>query len=307
MASKKQKVNNNGRIFTNQNYIILPVVILAIITWGLFWLYPNLDTFALAFSDIEGKFSIVNFATAWKSFTSQGAELSVGLKNTLLFFLVGLIINLPLTIIVCYFMFKKVMGFKAFRIIFYLPSIIPIVALTGVFKSFISVSGPLGNLCNSFGIIIPNEGLLATQSTAIPTILFYSILTGISGKMLIISGTMARIPTEVLEAAKIEGCGVVRELVQIIAPLIWPTIATLITLSFASIIGAGGDLVMLLQPDTQYGTETLHYWMFRQIRGGSALRSQYGLVAATGLILTVFLVPLITGVRKMMDKFTVEY
>ena len=63
MTSKKQKVNNNGRIFTNQNYIILPVVILAIITWGLFWLYPNLDTFALAFSDIEGKFSIVNFAT----------------------------------------------------------------------------------------------------------------------------------------------------------------------------------------------------------------------------------------------------
>lgn len=307
MVLNKGKNSNKARSFTNQNSIVLPVVILAVLTWVLFWLYPNLDTFALAFSNVEGKFSFINFSTAWKSFTSQGADLSVGLKNTLAFFTVGLMVNLPLTIVVCYFLYKRIFGFKWFRIIFYLPSIIPIVALTGVFKSFISVTGPLGNLCNSLGIIIPNEGLLATQSTAVSTIIFYSILTGISGKMLIISGSMARIPTEVLEAAKIEGCGVVRELVQIIAPLIWPTIATLITLSFASIIGAGGDLVMLLQPDTQYGTETLHYWMFRQIRGGSAMRSQYGLVAATGLILTAFLVPLITGVRRIMDRFTVEY
>ena len=180
MVLNKGKNSNKARSFTNQNSIVLPVVILAVLTWVLFWLYPNLDTFALAFSNVEGKFSFINFSTAWKSFTSQGADLSVGLKNTLLFFLIGLIVNLPLTIIVCYFMFKRIMGFKAFRIIFYLPSIIPIVALTGVFKSFISVTGPLGNLCSSLGIIIPNEGLLATQSTAIPTILFYAILSGVS-------------------------------------------------------------------------------------------------------------------------------
>ena len=302
ISSKKPK-----KFSSKQNTIVIPVVVFALISWVVFWLYPNLDTFNLAFTDVNNKFSFYNFVEAWKSFTSSQGELFVALKNTLIFFLVSLAINLPLTVFVCYFLYKRIYGYKIFRIIFYLPAILPIVALTGVFKSFISVAGPLGKICEMIGIILPNEGLLATSATAIPTIVVYAVWTGIAGGMLIISGAMARIPLEVLEAAKLEGCGIFRELVQIIIPLIWPTIATSITLSFAGLIAAGGNLVMLLQPDTQYGTDTIHFWIYRQIQGGAGNRYSYGLVAATGLILTAVLIPLITGVRKVMDKFTVEY
>ena len=302
IGSKKPK-----KFSTKQNTIVIPVVVFALISWIVFWLYPNLDTFNLAFIDVNDKFSFYNFGEAWKSFTSSQGELFISLKNTLTFFLVSLLINLPLTVFVCYFLYKRIYGFKFFRIVFYLPAILPIVTLTGVFKSFISVAGPLGKICETMGIILPNEGLLSTSSTAIPTMVVYAIWTGIAGSMLIISGSMARIPLEVLEAAKLDGCGIFRELLQIIIPLIWPTVATCITLSFAGLITAGGNLVMLLQPDTQYGTDTIYFWIYRQIQGGNGNRYSYGLVAATGLILTAVLVPLITFVRKVMDKFSVEY
>ena len=39
---------------------------------------------------------------------------------------------------------------------------------------------------------------------------------------------MERIPQEVIEAAKLDGVGVGRELFGIILPMIWPTISTLL-------------------------------------------------------------------------------
>ncbi|MFR6641461.1 MAG: hypothetical protein ACLUSP_09190 [Christensenellales bacterium] len=38
---------------------------------------------------------------------------------------------------------------------------------------------------------------------------------------------MARVPDSVLEAAKLDGCKPFREIVQLILPLIWPTLSTL--------------------------------------------------------------------------------
>ena len=91
ISSKKPK-----KFSSKQNTIVIPVVVFALISWVVFWLYPNLDTFNLAFTDVNNKFSFYNFGEAWKSLTSSQGELFVALKNTLIFFLVSLAINLPL-------------------------------------------------------------------------------------------------------------------------------------------------------------------------------------------------------------------
>lgn len=294
--------------FRPEYTMIIPVVILAVLTWGVFWLYPNLETFELAFTNRELKFTFDNFKEAFNSFSSKDGTLFIAMKNTITFWSFDFFVNIPVSIVISYFLYKKIAGYKVFRVVFYLSHILPSVALTGVFKAFISVTGPLGQVCSSLGIVIQNEGLLNTVGTVIPTILVYSFIIGCSGSMLLLSGAMARIPTEVLEAAKLDGCSLTREVFQIILPLIWPTITTIIILKCSQIIAAGGGLVMLLQPNTQqYGTETLYYWMFKKVQGSNVNTADYGLVAATGLILTAFIVPFITIVRKVLDRYTEEY
>ncbi len=118
----------------------------------------------------------------------------------------------------------------------------------------------------------------------------------------------SNIPDSLMESAKIDGCGMGRELFQFILPLIWPTISTLIVLSCTGIISAGGGIVMLLQPDTQYGTSTLYYWMFRKVYGSGTGSGDYGVVSAMGLCFTLLVVPFTLLVRKLLDKVpTVEY
>ena len=87
-----------------------------------------------------------------------------------------------LALIISYFMFRRLAGTSAFRIIFYLPGIISSVAMTAVFENFIAPTGPLGAVYEFFGHEAPE--LLADPDTATKTILFYCVWTGFGTNML---------------------------------------------------------------------------------------------------------------------------
>lgn len=292
-----------------QTFFLLPSLGLAVAAFLLFWLYPNLSSFLLAFQDMRGEWSSVNFTQFFDSLTSANGDLKISVLNTLLYFCAGVFIRLPLVVFVCYFLYKKIWGYRFFRVMFYMSAIIPVVALTGIFKEFIASMGPLGKLCDILGIRLANEGLLAQTKTATPTILFYEIWTCFASCILLINGGMSRIPTEIIESAKLEGCGPVREIVQFIIPLIWPTLSTLIILSCTAILSSGAN-VLLLQPDNQYHTSTISYWMFSQMYGNGNYggTGRYGIVSATGLCLTAVVVPFALAAKWLLEKIpAVEY
>ena len=176
-----------------------------------------------------------------------------------------------------------------------------------VYTEFLLPNGPLAQL---FDLTIPPEGMFARSSTATPAIIVYTIWTGIGGgNMLLFIGAMSRVPIEVLESAKLEGCGPFREIVSIIAPLIWPTISTMIILSFTGIFGASGP-ILLFGTDGNYKTMTLSFWIFKQVYGTGDLggSGSYNLVSATGLCFTLVGVPIILFTHWLVEKVpSVEY
>ena len=122
--------------------------------------------------------------------------------------------------------------------------------------------------------------------------------------MLILGGAMVRVPVEILESARIDGSGTFREIFQMVIPLLWPTISTLLILQMTGIFGASGPI--LLFTGGEYGTSTLAWWIFEKVKySGSAA---YNEVAAAGLVFTVIGVPVILAVRKLIEKLSdVEY
>ncbi len=308
VSNKKVKKEKKRGINASQWVIVYPVIIMAFLTWGLWWLYPNMSSIKLAFVDSKTEaFTWFNFEEAWRSF-SQG-NLGRSALNTLIITSISILVRIPLVTTVVYFIFKKIPGHKFFRIIFYLPAIIPAITLTGVFTKFIAVNGPLGVICNSMGIVLPNQGLLGDPSTSFSTVCAYIIWTCMSAGLLVINGTMQRIPPEIFESAQLEGCGAFRELFQIIVPLIFPTLSTLITLSLVGIIAAGGDTIMLLSKSpADNGTTTIHYWLWKRTYGVGGFTGEYNIVSATGICLTLVVVPFTIIVRKLLGKVeAVEY
>lgn len=292
----------------NRTAFIILTLMLPLLHWLVFWLYVNFDGILMAFQDTRtGEWTLNNFTYVWNQLSTPGGELRIGFRNTMLYFLESNVL-LILNLIVAYFLYKKIRGYKAYRIIFYLPGLISGVILTTIFQEFIKPFGPLGTLLEAIGITMPETGLLADKSTATYTIMAYNVWVGFSGWVLMFNSSLSRLPSEVMDAAKLDGCGPFREVFNIVLPMIAPMFTTLFILNFTGLFGAGGPILLFTQG--QYETTTISYWMFTQVYGNGSFggTGQYNLVSAFGLCLTLVAVPLTMGLRALLEKLpTSEY
>lgn len=301
MFGAKIKSKDKGNQVLNK-YIFLAILLIGpVINWVLFWLVVNLSSIRLAFHDVRTDiFTFENFKDVFRNFTSKNGDLLLALGNTLKYFFSNLLIVVPLSLIIAFFIYKKIFLYRVFNVIFYLPCIISAVALTVIYTELLSAGGPVDKL---FHLNIPPEGLFMRTSTATKAILMYTVWTGFGSNILLFVGAMTRMPLEILESAKLEGCGPWREIAEIILPLIWPTISSLMILSFTGLFTASGP-ILLFCPNGEFNTMTLSFWIFKQVYGSGEVggTGSYNLVSATGLVLTVVGLPIILTARWLVEK-----
>ncbi len=307
-AHKKLNVNPMQK---NKSVFLFVMLFIPMLHWAIFWLYVNSSSIFLAFQTRQGGWTLDNFTVFFDSLTRAGQDMNIAVKNTLLYFGVNVLICLPSSYIVAYFIYKKIAAYPVFRVIFYLPGIVSSIVLTMVFKQFIMPDGPLDVLLQKmFGVALPRAGLLGQSSTATNTILVYCIWTGLSGSFMVLGGSMARIPTELIESAKLEGCKPFREIISIVFPLTWPTFSTLLIVSMTGLFTSSGPMLTLV--DGNFETWTISYWIFYKVNGsvtGGVPGGYYNLVSAAGLFFTLLTVPIILFVRWIIEKKipSVEY
>ena len=168
----------------------------------------------------------------------------------------------PVNIMVGYFFYKKMPLYKVYRFIFYLPAVIPATVLATLFKYIIAPdsSGLISSLLANIGVQMPN--LLGSSEYAMKTLIVYAAWTGVTG-FLLTSNAMNRVPTEIVESARLDGVTPVQEVVRILVPLIWPTIATSLLLSVMNIFTSSGPILLFTQGN--HGTYTVAYWLFEKV------------------------------------------
>lgn len=277
----------------------------ALVNFAVFWVYVNIDSILMAFqleTRLDTVWSLDNFRRFFDEFTQPQFEWMIALRNTMLLFLVGTCLCLPLTFVFAYFMFKKVPFSKFFRVMFYLPSLISAAVLIGIFKYTFAISGPVNELLS---IITGSEvriEFLTSADYAMSTMLLYCIWTGFGGNIVLLTGALYRVPIDVLEYARLDGVGYVRELFQIIIPMIWPTLSTMLIFNVSGMLGNQGPA--LLMTDGQYETTSFGLAMYHYVMG-----NQYNYPAAIGLCMTAVGFPITLLVKWVLDKIfpDVEY
>lgn len=140
--------------------------------------YLNINTITLAFQNQKHVWTIDNFKWIFNDFGKEGSIMGEALTNTLLFFASSLV-GLFLTLVLSYFLFKRVFGYKLFRIVLYLPSIIGSVAFVMVFKATIGVGGPVYQILEKLLGECPE--FFADSRYALWAIILYGLWTGLGG------------------------------------------------------------------------------------------------------------------------------
>lgn len=304
---QKRKVRSGKK--RSQTLFLVCMLAVPLVQWLIFWAYVNFSSIILAFQDERtGLLTLHNFVTFWESLTSPFGELKISVRNTFIYFGSAMLISMPMSFLVAYFIYKRIGGYKVFRIVFYLPSIVNAVAMVAAYKNFIDPKGPLGTIVEFFGGKMSPEGLLGRPSTATWTIVLYTIWTGLGANMLLFGGAMTRIPVDLLESARLDGITAWKELTAIILPLVWSTVETVIIVALTGIFASTGPILLFTAGGSE--TSTLSYWIFAQVYGNGKVggSGSYNLVSCAGLCFTAVGVPVILGIRKLLEKVpAVEY
>ena len=123
---------------------------------------------------------------------------------------------------------------------------------------------------------------------------------------MVIAGAYMKIPEEVFESARLDGCGLFREAFSIAIPCIWPTISTLLTFSFCSIFVAGDSFYLYSNGSGANGLTSIGYYMHRlQVAISENVGSNtylYGYASALGLVITIFTIPVVLLGKKVLGK-----
>lgn len=294
----------------NKYLFIGSMVFLAVVNFVIFYCAVNVNSIMLAFKEFIGysetgkelyRFSWHNFEILFKQLRDPASDILPALKNTVIFFVSNTLVMLPLCYFVSYFLYKKIFGFRVFRVVFFIPSILSAVVLVTVFKEMIKTDGPLSKMLLIFGYKMPS--LLTNPLTAKWVIVAYTMWTGFGVNVILYQGAMSRIPDSVIEAGELDGVTGFGELFRIITPMMWPTLSTTIILSLTGIFTASGPI--LLFTEGKYDTYTISYWIYSQV----TFSKSYEYPSATGLFFTAIGLPIVLTVRYFINKVydDVEY
>ena len=281
---------------------ITVMLAIPVVHWLVFWLGVNINSIFMAFQIPTGEWSMSSIEQVFRDLTAdENSALLIAIKNTIIYFVKD-VLMLPAQLLVAYFLYKKVKGHRFFQVVFYLPTIVSGVAMANMFMRLVRFDGPIGIILMSLGVD-PVPQFFQNSAYATNMILFYSIWMGFGGQMLLFGGALARIPLELIEAARLDGITTFKEFIYIIFPLVWGTMSTILILVITQIFAMNGNI--LLFTNGGFKTATIGFWIFDKVRFGA---SMYNQVAAAGLLFTVVGVPIILTLKWLIEKIpTVEY
>ena len=202
---RKRKKKSRGEIVFMTAMLAVPVA-----HFCLFWLYVNIDTIFLSFKQFkinDGVWEwagLANYGALFREFTKPGSVLPRAVLNSLSVFLWNDFVVLPVSLFCAYVLYKKMPLGGAFKVIFFLPSIISVVVLTLAYSYMFNNFLP--ELFEKIGLskLIPFDGFFGDEKYAWWMILIYGLWSGIGYNIVLMSGAMSRVPEEVVEAGKLD-------------------------------------------------------------------------------------------------------
>ncbi len=304
---------------------------ISLLNFIVFWLYINVDTVISTF-DVGTLGDPFFYYKDMFHKVILGEEVQGAFGHTMISIVINVIL-LPLALITAYAFYKRVYGEKIYRVVFYLPSIIAITTLAMSFRELFLVNeitwkgenyeliGPVARLLKALGY---EKSISMNVSSSAPgqfaydnfwsLTIFFCIFVGLGTNVVLMCGAMMRIPVDITEALRIDGCGFFRELTNVTLPMIMPTITTwlimIVTSVFAfsitpMLLGGFGPENVVGSAPGQERVMTIPLFIYANIvaaKGDPSVAMKSA--QALGVMFSLIIMPIVLLTRWLCEKFT---
>lgn len=213
-SPQQRRQTRNGLLFAAPWLIGLSV----------FGIYPILASLYYSFCSYDGIrpphwVGLHNY----HSLFTQDEMFYKSLYNTLYMVVVGVPLNVVVGISLALLLNQKVKGMSLYRTLFYLPSVIPVVAGSALWMWLLNPDiGLVNELLQRIGIVNP-PAWLGDPAWSKPALILMG-LWGVGGGMVIYLAALQNVSVTLYEAASLDGAGTVTKFRNVTLPMITPVI-----------------------------------------------------------------------------------
>jgi raffinose/stachyose/melibiose transport system permease protein len=269
--------------------MLLPMIIGFLV----FTIYPILWVIRWCWFDYGGygKPIFIGFENFIRAFTRDD-NFWLALVNTVYLAVAKLVIEMPLAIVLAFFVNNRVRGSSVFRIIFFLPTIFSIAVVGMIFNILFSAyNGIVNAALVHFHIIWANINWFGTRWVSLTVVLMVSLWSTFGLNMIYFLMGLQNIPQELYECSMLDGASGPRQFFSITLPLLAPVMQIVFMLSILGTMRLA-DLVLVMTNGQPGGTtEVVMTYIFKYFfaYGDIARRNQFGYGSALTVILSIIL------------------
>ncbi|MDX2160396.1 MAG: ABC transporter permease subunit [bacterium] len=235
-----------------------------------------------------------------RALASADDDMLSGFGITIMFVVGTVPLQLAIGLFLAVLLFQNIKGKAMFRVVYFLPYIMPFVATSIVFGILFShrADSPVNNLINALGIpdqkwllepqgigrllLGDGAGILAGPSLALIVIMLYTVWTYIGYDAVVFLAGLGNIPVELNEAARIDGANGWAIFRHITLPLLSPTTFFLSLIAIIGTFQAFTQIWIMRSPAAANSVDTIGVYIFETIRSTDP---NYGYGSALSFVL----------------------
>lgn len=288
-----------------RNGFLVACIAPAVILFFVFMILPTLNVFRMSLYE-KGAYSQTETFVGMKNFRVliNDSNFIRSMQNMILLIVTVTIVTFALALIFAAILTReKIKGQNFFRIVFYIPNILSIVVIAGIFSA---IYKPENGMLNSIiGLFrdMTNPILWKGESLVMVSLIMAMVWQAIGYYMVMYMASMSSVPESLYESSNLDGAGRLTQFFQITIPLIWTNIRTTLTFFIISTINMAFLFVKAMTSGGPNGASevTLSY-MYSQKDAGL-----YGYSMAIGVVIFLFSFALSAMVNKVTDREPLEF
>lgn len=210
----------------------------AVILFFVFMILPTLNVFRMSLFE-KGAYSPNEAFVGLKNFKTLISDTNFirSMQNMILLIVVVTIVTFAFALVFAGILSReKIRGQNFFRIIFYIPNILSVVVIAGIFSAIYKPENGMLNSIISLFHKMENPILWKGESLVMVSLIIAMVWQAIGYYMVMYMASMASVPESLYESAGLDGAGRMVQFFQITIPLIWTNIRTTLTFFIISTI-----------------------------------------------------------------------
>jgi len=213
------------------------------------------------------------------------------LRNTFFYTIVSVPVGLTIALGLAIALNQTFRGIAFIRTAYFLPVVTSTIAIALVWQWIYSADSGLLN--EAIGLVgIPSQKWLSDPTLAMPSIIAMSIWQGLGVNVIIFLAGLQAIPSELLDAASVDGAGAWARFRRVVLPLLTPSIFFTGVLSLIASFQVFDQIFVLAKPRPTEATITVVYFIyengFKFFKMGYASAASWVLFIIVALFTTIY-------------------